>query len=134
MNNKPSFGTIMKTGLTAGVIAAAINTAIWIIGQVTSGMVVPIVFVIAISIIGVLIGGLIYFGLSRFLGTRTNLVFSVISIVFLIAYAFMPISAMNSEPMPGMGVFNVATVIATELMHIVAGYLAITRYTKLTSN
>ena len=134
MNNKPSFSAVLKTGLIAGATAAAVNTVIWIIGQITGGMTIPVVLVIAFSIIGIVIGGLIYFVLSRFLGNRSNLVFTIISVLFLIAYAFAPISAMSTEPGPGMGVFNLTTVIATEIFHLVAGWLAITRYTKLMQN
>ncbi len=134
MNNKPSFSTVLKTGLIAGATAAVANAVIWVVGQVIGGMTLPIVLPIAISLIGVLIGGLIYFGLSRFLGARANLVFTIISVLFLIVYAFAPISALSSEPAPGMGVFNMTTLIATEIMHLVAGGLAITRYTKLMRN
>lgn len=37
---------------------------------------------------------------------------------------------MQTELMPGMGKLDVTTVIATELMHVVAGELAIWSYTK----
>jgi uncharacterized membrane protein YjjP (DUF1212 family) len=82
----------------------------------------------------VLIGGVLYFILSRLFGARTNFVFTIISVIFLVANFFGPISAMSSEAMPGMGLFNLPTVIATEIMHLVAGGLAITRYTKLMRN
>ncbi len=131
MNNKPSFSAVLKTGLIAGATAAVINAIIWVIGQLIGGMTIPVVLVIAFSIVGILVGGLIYFVLSRFLGARTNLVFTVISVLFLIVYAVAPIGAMSSEPGPGMGVFNIATVIATEIFHLVAGWLAIKRYTSL---
>lgn len=134
MNNKPSFSAVLKTGLIAGATAAAINTVIWVIGQLTGGMTIPLILVIAFSIIGIVIGGLIYFVLTRFLGNRSNLVFTIISILFLIVYAFAPIGAMSAEPGPGMGVFNLATVIATEIFHLVAGWLAIKRYTNLMRN
>ncbi|MBU6361205.1 MAG: hypothetical protein KGS46_14415 [Chloroflexi bacterium] len=134
MNNNLSFSTVLKTGFVAGVIAAIANLGVWVIGQIAGGMVVPFIAVPIASLVGVLIGGVLYFILSRLFGARTNFVFTIISVIFLVANFFGPISAMSSEAMPGMGLFNLPTVIATEIMHLVAGGLAITRYTKLMRN
>ncbi len=124
---KPAFGQTLKTGLITGAIAAVANVIIWFVAGLVQPMTVPFVGAIITSLLGLIVGSLIYFGLSRFLGARTNLVFTIICVVFLILYAFVPINAMSQEPAPGLGVFNMATMVATQIMHLVAGGLAITR-------
>ena len=124
---------MLKTSATAGGIAAVVNAVIWLIGNfIGDGMAVPVPAVVIFSFVMVVLGGILYFVLSRFLGTRTNLVFIILSVLFLLVNATAPISAMTVSPMPGLiPVFNTATVVATELMHLVAGGLAIQRLTAL---
>ena len=90
-------------------------------------MVVPFPAVIISSIVGLLAGSLLYFLLSRFLGARTNLVFTIISVVFLLIATMSPINAMSQETVPGLGTFNMATMIATQIMHLVVGGFAVVR-------
>ena len=122
---KPSFVNVLKTGLIAGVIALVANGIVYLLVGLAQPMTIPIGAVIINTVLGLLVGSLLYFVLSRFLGTRTNLVFTIICVVFLVAYAYMPIYAMSQEPAPGMGTFNTATVAATEVMHLISGGLAI---------
>ena len=89
----------------------------------------PVALAAINSVVGIVIGGGIYALLGRFT-KRPIAIFTIISIVFLVIYALLPINAMRSAPMPGMEPFNTTTTIATELMHLVAGVLAIWAYTK----
>jgi hypothetical protein len=125
---KPSIGKIARAGLTAGAIAAVINTVIWFIGNAVDTMSIPLPATPIASLIGVAAGGVVYAVLSR-ITSRVNTIFTVIAVIFLILQIFAPIGAM-SAPLPGMPLFNVATVVATEIMHLVAGVLAIVFYTR----
>ena len=131
-STKLAFGTVLKTAAVTGGMAAVINAVIWIIANLIGGVVLPFPLVPIFTILFVVLGGILYFVLSRFLGARTNLVFIIVSILFLLGYAFGPIVATTQAPMPGMPLFNTTTVVATELMHLVAGGLAIRQLTGLT--
>ena len=125
-----AFKKIPQAGLIAAVTAAVLNVVIYFIGNAMGGMKLPLtpVLVAVFSILGITIGGVIFALLGRFT-KRPITIFTIISIVFLVLYAFAPINAMSSSPMPGMEPFNITTTIATELMHLVAGALAIWSYT-----
>jgi hypothetical protein len=126
---KPSIGKIARAGLTAGVIAAVINTVVWFIGNAIDTMSILLPATPIASLIGVAAGGVLYTILSRFT-SRANTIFTVIAVIFLILQIFPPIGAMSAPPMAGMPLFNLATVVATEIMHLVAGVLAIVFYTR----
>lgn len=125
---RPSIKNILKSGGLAAVIAVAANVGIWLVATAMGGSALQVIAVAINSILGLLVGGLIYALLARFT-KRANNIFTVVSIVFLVVYAYAPISAMTTPP-AGIEPFNVTTVIATELMHVVAGALAIWAYTK----
>ena len=108
-----------------------LNLGIWFVAGLVQPLTLPFAPVILNTLLGLILGSTIYFGLSRFLGARTNLVFTVLSVIFLMLYAYAPINAMSQEPAPGMGVFNTATMIATQLMHLVTGGLAVVRLRSL---
>ncbi len=127
---RSSIKSIATSGALAALIATATNVVIWFVANALGGSVLPVAAVIINSVLGVVMGGLIYLLLSRFM-KRANLIFTIISIVFLVLYAFMPVNALSTPP-TGIEPFNVTTVIATEIMHIVAGTLAIWAYTKRT--
>jgi hypothetical protein len=126
---KPTIGQIAKAGAIAAALAAAGNAIVWLIASLIGSMMIPLPITLFVTVLGIAIGGLIYFVLSR-ITRRANTIFIIVSVLFLIAYAFGPIGAMTNPPMPGMPVFNMATVIAAEVMHIVAGVIAIVFYTR----
>ena len=124
----PTFGAVIRTAAIAGGIAAAVNAALWIIGSLFASIVVPLPFVVVFSLLLIVLGGVFYWVLSRSLGARTNRVFVIVAVVFLLLNALGPVSA-TMQPPPGVPLFNTATLIVTELMHIVAGVIAIRRLT-----
>ncbi len=124
-----AFGKIPQAIAFAGVGGAIINTIIYFIGNAISEMKAPIIMVPIMSIVLVALGGLVYAILGK-LTKRPITIFIVISVVVLVLDAFMPINAMSTPPMPGAPLFNIATVIALELMHLVSGGLAIYAFTR----
>jgi membrane-associated PAP2 superfamily phosphatase len=110
------------------VLAAVVNVVIWFVATLIGTVTVPVTAVIVSSIIGVAVGGVVYALIGRFI-KRPITVFTIIAIAFLVISLLSPVSAMQSPP-PGMEKFNVPTVIATLLMHVVTGALAIWSYTK----
>ena len=130
---KPKFVKTVKTGAITGLIASIANLLFFFAVNMFWPLTIPFSVVILNSMLGLMAGSLIYFVLSRFLGPRTNLVFTIVSIAFLCVYAFAPINAMSHELAPGMGLFNIATVVTTEVMHLIAGGLAIMRLRGLMS-
>lgn len=118
---------VLGLGLRAGVIAAAINTVVWFAANMVDAMKVPAPAPAIFSLLGVMVGGLIFLALSRFT-PKARTIFLIVSIVFLALYAIAPIQAMQAAPMPGGESFNLATMIATQVMHLVAGAAAIWAY------
>jgi Family of unknown function (DUF6069) len=124
---KPSFGAIFRKGGIAAVIAAVANLVVWFVSGLIAPNQIPLAPVAGVSILLILLGGLIYFALTR-VTKSANTIFLIISVVFLIAFAFGPINAMSSPPVPGAEPFNFTTMIAAQVMHVVAGVLAIRAY------
>ena len=81
------------------------------------------------SIVAVAVGGLLYALLGK-LTKRPITIFVVVSVLFLLVSFFSPYNATLSAPMPGAEVFNTTTFIATAIMHIVSGALAIYAFTR----
>ncbi len=118
----------VRTIAMSAIIGAVINTIIWVIANLVSPLTIPIFPVPIASTVGAVFGGLFYLLVSRF-SKNPNPIFIVVASIVLILTAFSPISAMTNPP-PGSDPFNLATVIATELMHVVSGGLCIYFYTK----
>ena len=57
-------------------------------------------------------------------------IFVVVSVLFLLFSFFSPYNATLSAPMPGAEVFNTTTFVATEIMHLFSGVLAIYAFTR----
>jgi Na+/melibiose symporter-like transporter len=127
---RPSIKSIIMAALLSCALAIVANLLVWFIGNALGGMTIPAAAVAVICVIGFVIGALLYFVLSRFFA-RANMIFTVISIVFLVLYAYSPISALTSPP-SDLPKFNTTTLIATEVMHVIAGVLAIWGFTKRT--
>lgn len=126
----PSVRKIFGTGLRAGLIAAVINVVIWFAANAVDSMKVGLPETIASSLISVMMGGVVYLLLTRFT-KNANPTFIVISVVFTALSAGGPIAAMSSAPMPGMELFNTTTMVATEVMHVVAAVAAVRAYTQM---
>jgi Family of unknown function (DUF6069) len=131
LNNKPSV-SLASLARAAGLAALAGvigNVLVWLIGEAIDTMIFPLPIVIFISIIGALVGGVVYYVISRF-ARNPNRIFTIVSIVFLVLYAYAPINAMSNPPSPDFPVFNLATMIAAQIMHIISGVAAIYFYTR----
>ena len=61
-----SSGKIFGAGATAGILAAVVNAVIWFVSNLTGSMVVSLIQVLASSIIGVAMGGIVFALLARF--------------------------------------------------------------------
>ena len=120
---------IFGAALRGAAVAAVVNAVVWLVGNQIDSMKVDLAATIAASIVTVLAGGAVYALLAR-ATKRVNATFTVVSVVFTLLSAAGPISAMSSAPMPGMALFNTTTMIATELMHVVAAVAAIWAYTR----
>jgi hypothetical protein len=132
LNNKPSV-SLASLARAAGLAALAGvigNVVVWLIGEAIDTMIFPLLIVIFISIGGALVGGAVYYVISRF-ARNPNRIFTIVSIVFLVLYAYAPINAMYNPPSPDFPVFNLATMIAAQVMHIVSGVAAIYFYTRV---
>lgn len=128
--SKPPLLTVLKTGVITGVIAAVINLALWFVVQLVTPLKFPLAFIPVMSILLITVGSLIYWVLTRVAGARAPRLFLIIAVIFLVLDAFAPISAMSMPSQPGAELFNLPTVIVAEIMHLIAGYLAITRIPK----
>jgi hypothetical protein len=124
-----AFGKIPQAVLIAGVGGAIINTILWIIGNAVGGMKLPLLPVAGFSVIGVAIGGVLFWLLGKFT-KKPFTIFTIVAVVFLVLYAFAPPSMINAPPAPGMEAFNTTTVVVLEIMHIVSGGLAIWAFTR----
>jgi hypothetical protein len=115
-----AFKRIPQAAALAGFTSTLANLVIWLIvnafWRVTIGWIEVIVF----SVLGAIIGAGVYALLGRFTGRPIRL-FWIISGAVLILYAFGPIAAAQAPYLEGAAPFNTATVIATELMHLVSG-------------
>lgn len=124
-----AFGKIPQAIVFAGVIGAVINTIIFFIGNAIGGMKIPMIMVPIMSIALVAIGGLVYALLGKFT-KRPITIFIILSVIVLVLDAFAPYNAMFNPPAPGVELFNTTTFVATELMHLVSGGLAIYAFTR----
>lgn len=128
---RPSLTQIAKTGLVAAAIAIAANSLIYFGANLLQPVVLPFEAVIISSLMGFGIATLLYLLLSRIFGARAWRIFAIISVVFLVFYAWLPINAMTEAPAPTIPVFNISTMLATQFMHLVSGAIAIGRFRKL---
>ncbi len=126
----PSFLTVLKAGMIAGGIAAAANLVLWGIGSLVATLSFPFVAVIVSTLVLFFLGSVFYWLLARFTGARAPMIFTIVSVAFLVVMAFSPINAMTSELMPGGGLFNFTSMVVAQVMHVVAGALAILRIPK----
>jgi uncharacterized membrane protein YdcZ (DUF606 family) len=106
------------------------NVALWVTGNAVSRLTIGVFEVILFSVMGVLVGAVL-FALLGWLTRRPMTYFTILSVVFLILYGSFPILAAKTPYYEGGEMFNTATVIVTELMHLVSGGFAIFSFTRL---
>ena len=115
--------------IAAAAVSTALNALVWFPGTRLGEMVIGWREVALFSVLGAVAGGAGFAALGRW-ATRPLRSFFVLTVVVLVVYGVGPISAAYAPYMEGATTFNVTTVVATEVMHLVSGacvYLALTR-------
>ena len=82
--------------------------------------------------VGVLAAAIVFAALGRW-SRRPRKIFMGVSVAVLVLYALGPISAALAPYKEGAPPFNVTTVLATELMHLVSGLLVMATFPRLAS-
>jgi len=130
-SERVGFGKIAQATAVAGVGSAVANSVVWFIGNAIAGLKVPLAEVLVFSLIGALGGGIVYALLVRFT-RKPNTIFIAISAIVLVVYALGPISAAMAPYMQGAEIFDTATVVAAELMHLISAAFVVGFLTRLT--
>ena len=112
-----------------GGLGALVNSLIFVVGQNVGGMRIPYPMVPINSLGGAGFGGLIYLALLRYTKQPRG-IFVGLSAVFLVLFGLLPFRLMSNPP-PGAEPFNMTTVVALEVMHLVSGALAILLYIRV---
>lgn len=124
-----AFARIPSMVIVAAMASVALNLLVWFAGSRMGEMVIGRSEVALFSVIGAMAGGAVFAALGRW-AARPVPRFTLLTVVVLVLYAFGPPSAAYAPYMEGAEVFNMTTVVATEVMHLVSGacaYLALTR-------
>jgi Family of unknown function (DUF6069) len=127
-----AFKKIPQAALFALLPAVVINLVLWFGGAaITGGQVTGIPWpAIIITNAILLIFGSVFFALLGRFTKRPFLIFTIISIVFLVIFTSGPIGAMSTPPQGATEPLNLATVVVLELQHLVAGIAAIWAFNK----
>lgn len=134
-DTRPSLAQVGRATLLALLGGLAGNLLVWFAGSALGEMRVDLIDVVMFSALGALAGGALY----RLLGwafpdaRRRNRVFVAICVAVLVVYAGAPIAAMSAPYKDGAQPFNLLTVIATEIMHVISGGFVIAAFTRRTS-
>ncbi len=130
--NRPSvsFAALARAVGLAALVGVIGNSLVWVIGEAVDTLMFPLPVVMFVSTLGALVGGAVYYVISKF-ARNPNRIFTIVSIVFLVLYAYAPINAMYNPPGPGLPVFNLATMLAAQIMHIISGAAAIYFFTRV---
>ena len=125
------FGKIARAAAVAGVGSVMVNGLVWFIGNAVAGLKVQLIEVLIFSLIGAIGGGIVYALLVRFT-RRPNTIFTIISLVVLVGYSLGPVSATQAPYMQGAELFDTATLMATELMHLISAAFVVGGLLRLT--
>jgi hypothetical protein len=114
-----AFRKIAPVTCVASLGSAAMNAIVWLVGNAVGPLTIGLTEVLLFSALGALGGA----GLYALLGLTTRRPvwwFVRISAAVVAIYALGPLTAALSPYMEGAAIFNAATVIATELMHLIS--------------
>jgi hypothetical protein len=111
------------------VVSSVANACVWLVGNAVSRMVIGVSEVVAGSVIGVA-GAFVVFAVLAKRAERPRRIFTRIAIAVLVLYALGPISAVLAPYREGAERFNLATVLATEVMHLISGLAVIWTFTR----
>jgi phosphotransferase system glucose/maltose/N-acetylglucosamine-specific IIC component len=124
VQTKPGIKTFLAGALIAGVIGAILNNVYGLLYTSLTGVSVPHIIhagsITMASILPVLIGGLVYFALSRFTAKAT-LIFVIIGIVFTLISFISPLQPQLPDGTPAPEGFAGLTL----PMHIISGVVAL---------
>lgn len=122
-SQKPGFGSIVRQGAIAGVVALVVNAALYFAGAAMNafppdaltpmGVPVDIAAIASMSVMSTLAAIVGYFVLTRFLSpARARQIFLILALLVVLAMAATP-----------FGITNVPTmqIVLLEVMHIVLG-------------
>jgi hypothetical protein len=121
---------LLSATVIAALVSAAVNLGVWGIGASVSRLTIGWSEVVVMSGLGALAGALALLLLGRY-SSRPRRHFALLTIAVLVLYALGPVSAMYAPYREGAERFNVATLLATEVMHLTSGaavYGILTRY------
>lgn len=128
-----SNGRIWQTGVLAAAVASIVNVIIWLVASaigipfnISPPQLPPIPFAIPVvmaTTVGVLAGTLLLTLLPRF-SRRPITSFRTVAIIALVASLAQPL-LLTSGVMPLSEPVGLATIVALEVMHIVAGVITI---------
>jgi hypothetical protein len=124
-----ALGRVAGEAALVAVVSSIANALVWLVGQRVSGMKIGVGEVIAGSVIGV-VGAFVVFAVLAKRGRRPRRIFLRIAIAVLVLYALGPISAVIAPYREGAERFDLATVVATELMHLISGLAVIWVFTR----
>ena len=127
-----AFGPLFKTAVTVALVSAVANAAVWFGFRIFGPLLIGVVDVVVGSVVGVLAATIVFAMLGRWT-RRPRQIFVGVSVAVLVLYALGPVSAALAPYKEGAPLFNVTTVLATELMHLVSGLLVLATFPKLAS-
>jgi predicted membrane protein len=111
------------------VVTALGNAAVWWVFGLAGRMVIGLGEVVTASVVGVVLGAAALAVLSK-LARRPRRAFLVAGVAVLVLYALGPVSAVFAPYREGAETFNLATVLATEVMHLVSGLSILAVFTR----
>ena len=115
-----AFNKILPAAILAGLGSTLSNTQVWLAGMALDRVTIGLSEVIIFSLIGVVGGAALYAILSK-TARRPLRLFIIITILFIALYTIGPLVAAQAPYMAGVERFNLTTLIATELMHLLSG-------------
>jgi hypothetical protein len=113
-------GRLAPRAALALVASTLGNALLWGAGSVLGRMSVGIGEVVLFSALAVCAGAVLRVGVDRW-AKQPATTFVRVCVGVLVVYALGPLSAAYAPYMEGAETFTVATVVATELMHLVSG-------------
>jgi hypothetical protein len=125
-----SFAALLKTAGLVSVASAAGNTAVWFIFRLFGPLMIGVGEVVTGSVVGVVAAAVVLAALARWT-RRPRRIFVGTSIAVLVLYSLGPVSAALAPYREGAALFNLVTVLATELMHLVSGLLVLATFPRV---
>lgn len=127
-----ALGDLAKTAGAVALVSAGANAAVWLGFGFFGSLAIGVTEVLVASVVGVIAAAVVLAMLVRWT-RQPRRIFIGIAIGVLVIYTLGPISAALAPYREGAQLFDVRTVIATELMHVVSGLLVIATFPRLTN-